>query len=316
MTRQYSNLMFTSFEEDAPRFDPQTMRFMVYQRERCPNTDRLHWQGYLELRRRMRPRTLHQLLGNDCHFDERRGTQEEAIAYCTKEDTRVEPPVRHGEPAEPGKRNDLSALRNRLMAGEKMRTVAMDCCNLQQLRYIEAIHKYVPLGTQFRRKEVYWIHGPTGVGKTRAAIEEVHPDDWWMANRTSEWFDGYCGQSDVVIDEIRAKNWPYDLMLLLLDGRDRYVPIKGGFTLWNPRTVYITGPLSPEATYHGQLQYQGKIDQLQRRLTAVIDMSAPPLAVVRGGRIVGCAAQPAPDTIILQDIPDTMYELYNTIELD
>lgn len=316
MSRQYRNVMFTSYEQEPPVFDAQQMRYMVYQRERCPTTQREHWQGYVELRRQMRPRTLHQLLGHDAHFERRMGTQEEAIAYCTKEESRVEPPVHYGEPAQAGKRTDLTALRNRLLGGEKLRSVVADCANLQQLRYIEAIHKYVPLSTVFRKKEVYWIHGPTGVGKTRSAIAEVRADDWWMANRTADWFDGYCGQSDVVIDEIRAKNWPYDIMLNLLDGFDRYVPIKGGFTLWQPKTVYITGPFSPEATYHGQLAYQGKIDQLMRRITAVVDMNVPPMAVLHEGRIVGCAAQPSHDTLALRNVPDTMFELYNTLEME
>ncbi len=89
-----------------------------------------------------------------------------------------------------------------------------------------------------------------------------------------QWFDGYWGQKYAIIDEIRAKNWPYDLMLRLLDGYQVRLPIKGGFTIWKPEIIYITSPLHPRHLYKGQLEYNvdGGIDQLLRRITTITEL--------------------------------------------
>ena len=38
------NWVFTEFGEEPPEFD---CKFLAYQREQCPETGRLHWQGYV-----------------------------------------------------------------------------------------------------------------------------------------------------------------------------------------------------------------------------------------------------------------------------
>ena len=62
---------------------------MVYQEEICPDTGSLHLQGYVEFRKTMRLGGLKKLpYMSKVHWEKRKGTREEAKAYCEKEDTR------------------------------------------------------------------------------------------------------------------------------------------------------------------------------------------------------------------------------------
>ncbi len=271
---------------------------MIYQRERCPETQREHWQGYVELRKQMRFDAVKRMLGNDVHFERRAGTQQDAIAYCSKEETRVLPTVSHGTAKKQGKRRDLKYLKRAAIK----RTVPYNkllyrCKNYQQAKFVQLLRSVAETSLDFTQMEVHWYHGKAGTGKTRSAYEALrrHKAEGmtcYIANQSSAWFDGYCEQDVVLIDELRAKNWPYDTMLNLLDGYEERVQIKGGHTIWCPKIVYITAPLSPEATYAGTLQYQGGIDQLRRRLTDIKCFDKPDMMVVQDGRITGAASCP------------------------
>nr|AKO71383.1 Replication associated protein [Banana bunchy top virus]AKO71384.1 Replication associated protein [Banana bunchy top virus]AKO71386.1 Replication associated protein [Banana bunchy top virus]WET17405.1 replication associated protein [Banana bunchy top virus]WET17408.1 replication associated protein [Banana bunchy top virus] len=69
-------------------------KYMVYQVERGQEGTR-HVQGYVEMKRRS---SLKQMRGffPGAHLEKRKGSQEEARAYCMKEDTRIEGPFEFG----------------------------------------------------------------------------------------------------------------------------------------------------------------------------------------------------------------------------
>lgn len=57
-----------------------------------------HYQGYLECSGKRSYAQLHAVPGFEgCHLEARRGTQGQAISYCTKADTRVDGPWYFGE---------------------------------------------------------------------------------------------------------------------------------------------------------------------------------------------------------------------------
>jgi len=94
----FTNICFTSFQDAEPLFDPDFVAYLIYQRERCEETGRLHWQGYCECIRGQRIKTIQSFLGiPGGHVERRRGTQSEAIDYCQKEQTRVSAPVEKGQ---------------------------------------------------------------------------------------------------------------------------------------------------------------------------------------------------------------------------
>lgn len=79
--------LFTSYEDNAPSFN--NIKFQVHQRERCPTTDRLHWQGYVCFNKDTRFTTLKKDFPG-LHFEGKKGTVAQAVAYCSKTETRVE----------------------------------------------------------------------------------------------------------------------------------------------------------------------------------------------------------------------------------
>ena len=64
-------------------------KYTVYQQERCPHTQRLHYQGYSEFTDNVSWGALKNWLGNSLHIEARQGTREEARVYCMKEESRV-----------------------------------------------------------------------------------------------------------------------------------------------------------------------------------------------------------------------------------
>ena len=77
------------------------MRYLIYQGEKCPQTSREHWQGYVELHRPLNMQQVKDLLGHQkCHLEPRRGSKAQARDYCRKLESRVIPPVEHGNTAD------------------------------------------------------------------------------------------------------------------------------------------------------------------------------------------------------------------------
>jgi len=99
------NYMFTINFGDAqvtellPEEFPEWLTFAVWQLE-CGEEGTMHYQGYLECSGKRSFSAIQAVPGFEgCHLEVRRGTQGQAIAYCTKDDdTRVDGPWRHGEP--------------------------------------------------------------------------------------------------------------------------------------------------------------------------------------------------------------------------
>lgn len=142
---------------------------------------------------------------------------------------------------------------------------------------------------QNEKVEVYWFWGSTGTGKSKQAREEAYKDkpegtskeDWcWVCPITGQkgniWFDGYHGQPTVIFDDLRSNTISFNVLLQITDiYQDFEVPIKGGFTKWFPRRIYITSSGEPRDVYcrHGEngeklAEYDG-IDQLERRITEI-----------------------------------------------
>lgn len=236
----------------------------------------LHYQGYLELVRNQQLTYVRQLLPR-AHWEPRRGTRQQAREYCMKLDTRVEGPWEIGDWIESrqGQRTDIQEIHRLINETNMPVHQIMKDRNYQQVRLIETLAKYRKVNIDWHPKEVNWYWGPTGTGKTRTAFEEMDPNSFWVANKTGDWFDGYQGETDVLIDDLRANDWKYNFMLKLLDGRDIRVPIKGSFTIFSARRIWITCPYKPEVAYAGQVTYHDNIAQLLRRITTITKFDLP-----------------------------------------
>jgi len=114
------------------------------------------------------------------------------------------------------------------------------------VRYNRAFGEYKRIRTDPRdfKTEVQVIVGPTGTGKsTYAAAQE---DPYFKQN--SGWWDGYDGQTTVVLDDFYG--WlKYDDMLRLMDRYPLLVQTKGGQRQFLARKLLITSNSLPRSWY-------------------------------------------------------------------
>lgn len=96
-----------------------------------------------------------------------------------------------------------------------------------------------------RSVNVFW--GRTGLGKSRRAWAEAGLDAYPKDPRSKFW-DGYCGQKHVVIDEFRGG---IDVAHLLrwLDRYPVIVEVKGSSTCLVATDIWITSNLEPSNWY-------------------------------------------------------------------
>lgn len=149
---------------------------------------------------------------------------------------------------------------------------------LSQLQKAKELYRWLKEGmiTELPPKKVFWLHGPTGVGKTRYAIDYCLKNqlDYWISSDNLKWFDGYTGQKVAIIDDIRTNTCEFNFLLRLLDRYKLSVPIKGGFTWWVPEVIFVTCPVPPRELFinHETGKEWDHVNQLERRITATVNL--------------------------------------------
>lgn len=118
--KQAKRWCFTLFTEDdtIPRKWEEHVAYCRWQLERCGETERLHLQGWLILKKINRLTWLKKKLNSSAHWSPCKGSNEANEEYCSKEETRVGEPQCYGTLANnQGKRNDIEAMRKCLQEG-------------------------------------------------------------------------------------------------------------------------------------------------------------------------------------------------------
>lgn len=259
------NYVFTDNnpETNQPAW-PDAVKYATWQRERGENGTE-HLQGYVELKSSRRLAFVKAILPR-AHWEVRRGTQQQARDYARKNDTRIDGPWEHGvwEPHLPGRRSDLLAVKEAIDNGTKeldlWETHFGDMC-----RYHKAFQEYkrAKLPDRDWITRVYILIGPPGCGKT-SFCKRVAPDAYWKvrSGNDSNWWDGYDGHDDVVIDEFYG--WiKYDTLLRLIDRYPYMVECKGGFRKFTAKRIFITSNREWRQWYPGVTD----LSALERRIS-------------------------------------------------
>ncbi len=158
---QYSNFCFTLYDFDENYkemlkniYTDTDIQYMVFQKEKCPKTDKLHLQGYAEtLRRHTRNPIKKMFKSNTIHIEKRRGTQQEAITYCQKLDSRIEEGAEFGEKKKQGERNDLKEIYELVKQGKKIHEI-MDSYPQQYIRYGQGIRSMMDVYKQEKTRKI------------------------------------------------------------------------------------------------------------------------------------------------------------------
>lgn len=227
-----------------------------------------HIQGYVEFNK---PLYFHQIkdLMPRAHIEPCRGTQSQNIDYCKKSGNFKE----FGSPRSQGRRNDLKGLIPICTTARSMRSVIED--SDLSLQAFKAIKDLMPiLGVQRNwHTKVEWFWGPSGTGKTRTAFELFNADPvsfYFKSNGSKEWWQGYDGQPNVLIDDIRPDDFSFQYLLGLFDRYPFTVETKGGSRQFLAEHIIVTCPYDVDTFLRKSFSAEGeKFNQFIRRVDNV-----------------------------------------------
>lgn len=220
--------------------------YLVWQVEKG-ESGTIHLQGYVEFKTQKTMVSVHKWMPHGAFFA-RKGTAEQARAYCMKEDTRVEGPWEKGEISKPeqGKRTDLVEFREdaKRLSEDMMHAKWAVEMKMYWRMYRCIVEKSRP-GDLEGGRQVILCYGAPGTGKSVYARSVDPTGEYAVFPVTKDmWFNGVTGARVVVLDDFTGA-FKLSLYLQVMDRFPQKVPIKGGFEWWNPEVVIITTNIHP-----------------------------------------------------------------------
>lgn len=257
--RRFRNFVFTlnnPTEVEKTRLSgyltelPPAIRYIVFQTERGDGEGTSHIQGYIELRSKKEFSTCKNYVSIRAHIENRRGSAEQAAAYCMKVDTRIE--GIHGENGErSGKRS--SKVKEAIQAikdGKSMKEIRTEFSEsfVYHGRGLQTLYEGF---TKHRNwaMEIIILFGSSGSGKSYTA-NSLYPNaynvPWPSGGRW--WWPGYDGEETVIMDEFRHQI-KMDVMLKLFDRYAFNIESKGKNMKFRSKRLVITTNINPKDWY-------------------------------------------------------------------
>lgn len=224
-----------------------------------------HLQGFVVSRIRRNLASMKSVLHPTAHWTQMRGTIEQNIEYCKKDGEYTQ----FGElPQKVSKKRPLEEVVDTMKTATSFHQVVV-------AHPVEAIKHYGNMAKVFNhlkrpsydyvKPSIQVLHGETGTGKTRMAFEaaktlglEVFKKDASM----EKWWDGYCSEDYIILDDFRGSSMPLSQLLVLLDGYGSYQQIKGAYVWVKPRYWCITSNKHPSEWYRSEID----VTPLMRRI--------------------------------------------------
>jgi hypothetical protein len=273
--------------------------------EICPTTQRLHLQGFIELKRKRRCRWIMDVLGAFeesvqsipmgqgspwPHITPHRGKSIIAWRYCEKDapDAYIRP-GREGmfwsigdKPSEStevsqGRRMDIVNFVQAITDNphQSTRDLVEQGFAGVLLRYPNGA-RMIQAAMQQRRGvgdpvHVEFTSGPPGTGKTYTAYQRciaLGATDWDIyVKPPGKWWPDYKGQKYIIMDDFRpTKSFTFAMLLRTLDSYPQQVETKGGYVHQNGRFFFITSIMRWDDERMVAYGNQENIHQLGRRI--------------------------------------------------
>lgn len=256
--------------------DTVVCRYIIYQEEICPETERRHIQGYVyfeNAKTLVRVRRI--FVGADIRVAHR--SPKINKEYCTKLESRREGgrARERGDFPTPGARHDIVVAREDIEAGLSNKEMFIKY-GLLWAQYSRVLKEY---RADMIEPRDFWtvttvLWGPTGIGKSYRT--------GWMAKRNPGsvgslliprdgkdmvWGDGCVAANTVIIEDIGCPG-EINLTMLkrMLDRHPCPMPVKGTHMQWAPHYVIITSNYDPQTWYPGE-EWTPETNPLCRRLT-------------------------------------------------
>ncbi len=253
----------------AEEFDNLTYICFGSEGEQPDKTE--HWQGYAQLKKRIRLTGLQKAFPFGWHWEISRGTPTEARDYCYKECGEEElHEIGDFKEAGKGSRTDIHSVVKAIQEGTNHNHTSIQMDEFRILSnssnhnpqtttpigatHMDLVHDYPVQLVKWRggllnymadlkgdslpeirdvKVMVYW--GTTGTGKTTMAVD--HPSCYKMygIDMAKDWWCSYNGETRLVIDEWYPAACHIGQLLKLLDKFKKILPIKNShkFAEWN-----------------------------------------------------------------------------------
>ncbi|ALE29785.1 replication associated protein [Lake Sarah-associated circular virus-42] len=235
-------------------------QFMIFQMERCPETGKLHLQGALQLDKQQRLSFMKKL-HKTAHWEVMKGNWTQSIEYCSKSETKVNGPWEAGDRPKMGQRTDLETIGKMVKENktnlELVDTLGAGVSKFQKhISFLRFTYSEKDSDRQATGVKVIVLYGPTGTGKTYAAVNSLtggrayHILNAPSQKATKLWFDGYENQKVLVIDDFDG-SVEFRYLLRMIDVYKFPAEVKGGMVwgVWD--TVIITSNVHPASWYTG-----------------------------------------------------------------
>jgi len=240
-------------------FDGSVMSYQISEPEVAPTSGKDHFQGFLIFKDR---KTLTQCkkIDAEAHWTACNGSIEENIKYCSKDGKASYAGSLDG--CGQGSRTDLIEVGKALAKGSSIKHIN-EMYTSTFIKYSNGILKskyYFDKSDAFRTVECFCYWGATGVGKTKKALEGGNCFMLSEPNNGVVWFDGYDGESTLVIDDFYG--WiKQHTLLRICDGHPLHLAVKGAYTWAKWTKVIFTSNKEPNDWYK-----DGLSDAMKRRL--------------------------------------------------
>lgn len=255
----------------------KSVLYAIIGEEICPDTNRPHLQGYIAFKNAKTGSALQKFTkGGKHHYQVRAGTSTQARNYCWKGPMKKGTPKPHKDaiwwqtgtlPVGQGKRTDIMKTKESLENGANLRNIIQETSSNQSIQYAL---KYLTYFEQKRswKPEVLWFYGRSDTGKTKRAHEIMDDENTrYVVNETNQWWDGYDGHPDVLLDDIRADFCKFHTLLRILDRYEMRVEVKGGYRQLLAKRIIITTPFHPLKLYG--FRDDEELTQLTRRIDKI-----------------------------------------------
>lgn len=220
----------------------------------------------------------------EAHIDRAEGTSAECKAYVQKsgkwaDSDKAETSIPNtfeewGElPAErQGERTDLAQLYEYVKDGLSNFEILEEnpdyMLNLDKIERVRQAVKEQQYREKFRKLEVTYIWGPTGVGKTRGVMEKYGYTGVYRVTDYAHPFDGYAGEDVLLLDEYNS-NFKIQDLLNYLDGYPLTLPARYSNRVACYTKVYIVSNLClskqyTETQYNAPLTYEALLRRIQK----------------------------------------------------
>lgn len=235
-----------------------------------------HLQGFIAFDVRKQRKTVTTLLGGHAYVSPVSVTPSKAAEYCKKDGKFFEKGSLPLEEKRQGARLDLSAIKDKLDAGESTWQIAKE--SQQGFATISRAHKFF-LGYETAvdaprsfQTQVYVFYGEPGTYKSFAAHQfaDLYTVVRPRGKGDGVWFDGYQPNQHraALFDDFYG--WiPYNNLLELTDRYGCRVQVKGSTIQWKPQSLLFTSNTSPERWYDYGEHMQ--LPAIQRRLAHVFE---------------------------------------------